>query len=116
VQFVDVETASRIEFDDGRVLTRCDQCRQMYAERTPPGTPPCKTCRVELKEENEDAAAVYFLTRRQVVTVGAGQVVDISIPAVKIAMDLYGVKDQRDCLNRIRRVFHHYLKDQGNES
>ena len=50
-----------------------------------------------------------MLTRRQVVTVGMGQVTDISIPAVKIGMDLYGVKDQLACLNRVRKVFHHFL-------
>ena len=53
---------------------------------------------------------VYMLTRRQIVTVGMGQVVDISLPAVKIAMDLYGVKDQPACLNRVRKLFHHFLK------
>lgn len=52
---------------------------------------------------------VYMLTRRQVITVGMGQVADISIPAVKIAMDLYGVKDQMGCLNRVRKLFHHFL-------
>lgn len=51
-----------------------------------------------------------MLTRRQVVTAGMGQVMDISIPAVKIAMDLYGVKDQAACLNRVRKLFHHFLK------
>ncbi len=57
-------------------------------------------------EENADAARVYMLTRQQVVTAGMGQVVDISIPAVKIAMDLYGVNDQLACLNRVRKLFH----------
>lgn len=66
-------------------------------------------------ERNEDAAKVYIMTRRQVVTAGMGQAVDISIPAVKIAMELYGVKDQLDCLNMVRRVFHKMeeRKDEG---
>lgn len=66
-------------------------------------------------ERNEDAAKVYIMTRRQVVTAGMGQAVDISIPAVKIAMELYGVKDQLGCLNMVRRVFHKMeeRKDEG---
>ena len=78
----------------------------MYQERTPPQDPPCHQCRVDLREENEESARVYMLTRRQVVTAGMGQAVDISIPAVKIAMDLCGVKDQLVCLNRVRKLYH----------
>ena len=80
----------------------------MYGRRSPPAEPPCKQCRVELAEENAEVAQIYMLTRRQVITVGAGQVADLSIPAVKIAMDLYGVRDQKACLNRVRRLFHHF--------
>lgn len=80
----------------------------MYGRRSPPAESPCGACRVELMEENAEAAQVYMLTRRQVVTAGAGEVVDISIAAVKIAMDLYGVRDQKRCLNRVRRLFHHF--------
>lgn len=63
---------------------------------------------------NEEAAAIYMLTRHQVVTKtwpsdeGMKQLIDLSIPAVKIAMDLYGVQDQRTCLERVRSVFHHF--------
>jgi len=81
----------------------------MYRQRTPPQEPPCSKCRVDLLDENMDASTVYMLTRRQVITVGMGQVADISIPAVKIAMDLYGVKDQLGCLNRVRKLFHHFM-------
>lgn len=95
MEFVDLETSSRITLEDGTVLTRCDQCRQMYAERTPPGTPPCETCRVELLEENEDIATVYMLTRKQVVTVGQGQAIDINIPAVKVEWTCTALKTRR---------------------
>jgi len=86
----------------------------MYAERKPPGTPPCESCRVELKVENEDAAEVYMMTRRQYVTRHNGRydhVVDIDIPAVKTVMDLYGVGDQKTCLLKVRSIFHHFLKE-----
>ena len=56
-----------------------------------------------------------MLTKRQVVTEGMGRAVDISIPAVKIAMDLCGVNDQLACLNRVRKLFHHFLGEK-NES
>ena len=80
----------------------------MYAERTPPGTPPCETCRVELLEENEDTATIYMLTRKQVITAEQGQIIDISIPAVKIAMDMHGGKDQKECLQNVRHLFYYF--------
>lgn len=80
----------------------------MYERREPPDEPPCITCRVDLLDENAETAQVYMLTRRQVITVGQGDVADISIPAVKIAMDLYGVREQKNCLNRVRRLFHYF--------
>jgi len=108
VQYVDDQSASRIELDDGTVIPKCDQCRQMYAERKPPGIPPCDTCRVELKFENEEAANIYMLTRRQVVTAGMGQIIDINTQAVKIEMDIQGVGRQKECSAKVRRAFQHF--------
>ena len=117
MRFQDDLSASRVELSDGRVLTKCDQCRQMYSERTPPGVPPCKSCRVELVEDNEDAAKVYLMVRNQTVQTPTdkGVIIDLSIPAVKIAMDLHGVKqgDQLGCLERVRRTF--YAMRKGDE-
>ena len=87
----------------------------MYAKRKPPEDPPCESCRVELREENEDAAMVYLLTRRQYITAEQGRIVDISIPAIKIVMDLQGIKDQMGCLEQVRRLFHHFLKEERGE-
>ncbi len=106
MRFADDEIASRIEFDDGTVFTKCDLCRRDYAERMPPGNPPCEPCRVELLEENEDAAIIYLVTRRQYVTAENGRIVDISIPAVKAAMDTYQVRDQWNCLKKVINLFH----------
>ena len=115
---MDSQAASRIVLEDGRILTACDQCRQMYAERNPPGTPPCESCRIELKEENRDVAKIYLEVRGQIITAGMGEVVDINILAVTKLMDLYGIKNQLECLKRIRSIFHHFLskKEKGNES
>ena len=86
----------------------------MYADRKPPGNPPCENCRETLLDENVDVANVFMLTRGQVIAVGEGRVIDISIPAVKIAMDLLGVKNQRDCLMRVMNCFHYFQRKAGN--
>jgi len=93
-------------------LPTCPECKELFAERKPPEAPPCESCRVELQVENEDAAHIYMLTRRQYITAEQGRVVDISIPAVKIAMDLYQVRNQRDCLMKVRNAFHYFMNAQ----
>jgi len=101
-------------------LPTCPNCRKFHPERAVPGNAKCESCRVQLVEENEDAAEVYMATRRQYVTrmeiaVENGVpyphtvIVDISIPAVESAMRIRGVKDQWDCLVKVRQAFHHFL-------
>lgn len=58
--------------------------------------------------ENDEAVNVYLLTRNQVVMIGMETVADISIPAVKIMMDLLGVREQRDCMMKVRHLFHEF--------
>lgn len=78
----------------------------MYENRTPPQSPPCETCRVQLMEANRQAADIYLLVRDQVITAGEiNKVVDISIPAIKAVMDIFNVIDQKACLMKIRRLF-----------
>lgn len=60
-------------------------------------------------EENEDIASVYLVSRRQIILGEQGRVMDIDLRAVKVAMDLYEVKDQRECLDRVRRTFYHFM-------
>ena len=59
--------------------------------------------------ENREAMQVYMMARTQIITAGMGQVIDISIPAVKIVMDLFGVRNQKRCLSKVRAAFHHFL-------
>lgn len=84
----------------------------MYAKR-PNEEPPCITCRVDLMHENKQAAEIYMISRGQIITAGMGQPIDISIPAIKIVMDLYpgGISDQWKCLNKVRAAFHHFKPD-----
>ena len=48
--------------------------------------------------------------RGQVVTTGES-VTDISIPAVKTFMDIYGVRDQLRCLGMVKMLFFHFLAE-----
>jgi hypothetical protein len=80
----------------------------MYGNRNPPGVPPCDTCRVELLAANREAASIYMTCRRQYVTAEEGRVVGISIAALKAAMDIYGVQDQKECLDKVTRAFFHF--------
>jgi hypothetical protein len=82
-------------------------CAAIYAMREPPEQPECGACRVELRPENEEAAAVFMLCRSQVITIGEhGQPIDVNIQAVKVVMDLHGVTDQKTCLHRVRSLWH----------
>jgi hypothetical protein len=104
-----------LTLQDGSVLTKCDQCRQIYSERTPPEEPPCATCRVDLFDDNEDAARIFQIVRRQVVTRFNGQVdvvIDINHVALWQAIDGYGVRDRRGCFEKVLRLFHELLREQ----
>jgi hypothetical protein len=71
--------------------------------------PPCHKCRVELRDENEEVATVFMLTRRQFVTAENGRIVDINIQAVKTVMDLFSIRDQKKCLTAVINAFHYFL-------
>ena len=82
----------------------------MHSERVPPTEPPCDTCRVELLEENADAARIYMCCMRQVITAGeANEVIDLNYQTVKTMMDLYGVERQKECFEAVVSAFHHFL-------
>ncbi len=54
--------------------------------------------------ENEDVAKLYFLVRNQVLIVG-NKITDLNLLAIKAAMDILGVKNQADCLYRVRKLW-----------
>ena len=43
-----------------------------------------------------------------------GIITDLSIQAVKIAMDLHGVEDQLDCMEKVRRTWY-AMRERGDE-
>jgi hypothetical protein len=118
LQFADEQAASRVTLENGTVLTACDQCRTMYAERKPHGTPPCESCRVELREENEEAARIYQLVRRQIITFFNGEVdkeIDLNFASVNTVMDIYNVKNKLECFNKVIRAYYHFLGERQKE-
>ncbi len=91
----------------------CPGCRELYAARTPPQEPPCVTCRVDLFDDNEEAARIYQVVRRQVVTRFNGRedvVIDVNHVAVWQAIDGYGVRDRRGCFEKVLRLFHEMMR------
>lgn len=80
------------------------------------GEDQCDTCRVELMEENEDAAMVFVNTRRQVITAGMnGNIIDINLCAVKDVMDAYEIADQKTCMEKVASAFRHFLAKKKSE-
>ena len=81
--------------------------QELLLKRDPSGAS-VEAAIVILQEENREAATIYMLTRNQIILAPSGHAIDISIPAVKIAMDVHGVVDQKECLAKVLRLFHHF--------
>ena len=75
--------------------------------------PPCETCRVDLLEENEDAAKIYNIVRGQVIATSE-QIIDLNHLALWEAIDRYKVKEPIRCFELVNKVFHEFLsRDKG---
>ena len=81
----------------------------MYQNRVPPEKPPCETCRVPTVEENIDALVVFFKVQRQFI-VGAAGPIDINHLAIHAAMELYGIKDRRECFEKVLTLAAWWMK------
>jgi len=103
MQFSDNQAASRIELDGGIVLTKCDQCRGMHAERNPPTEPPCEICSVDLAEENRDAVRIFSIVRNQYI-MGMNGPISINHLAVWKAIEKYGIQKERETFEKIIRL------------
>jgi len=56
---------------------------------------------------NRDAVTIWNETRTQVIA-GMEDIIDINILAVKLMMDMNGIKNQKDCMWRVRVMFDEY--------
>jgi hypothetical protein len=83
-------------------------CRELQED------PPCGICVPDIFPENKDALEVFFLVEDQVITAGmSGKVISLSLPAIKVAMDICNIRNQRDCARRVKRAFSFLLEEQG---
>ncbi len=64
-----------------------------------------------LLDENIDAIQIYFLVQNQVIIAPGGQIIDLNINAIKVAMDLYEVQNQRQCLGKVMELFNYFRKE-----
>ena len=55
------------------------------------------------------------MCRNQVITAGMGEIIDINLQTVKTVMDLYSVKNQRECVEKVTKTFRHFLSKRRNE-
>jgi len=112
-----LQASPALTLEDGTVVTACDRCRETW-ERSKK-EPPCETCRVDLLEENEDAARIYRMIRGQVITRHNGKydtIMDLNHLALWAAIDGYGIKDRTGCFEKVLTVFHHFQnEDRGDE-
>ena len=113
MKFTDFQASSTFELD-GKVMSACEKCRMDYADKNPPITP-CSTCRVELREENEDAARIFQQVRGQCVTRWNGErdvVMDLNHLAVWAAIDAYGVRDRVGTFEKVLNLFFARLNEE----
>ena len=94
---------------------KCEDCKLTTIKGEPWSEARCENCRVDLMEENQDAGKVYIMCRNQVITAGMGEVVDLNLQTVKTVMDLYNIKDQRECMEKVTKTFRHYLSKRRDE-
>jgi hypothetical protein len=61
--------------------------------------------------ENRDAMEVFQVVHGQFMVDMSGNILDLDINAIKIVMDLYRVRAQKDCLGKVQRLFHLYKEE-----
>jgi len=82
----------------------------MYAERNPPGDPPCATCKESAEEENKDALKIFFLVRNQLI-MGQGGPIEINHQAIHSAMELYQIRNRRDCFEKVIKLSEYWINE-----
>lgn len=60
--------------------------------------------------QNREAGKIYLMTRNQII-VGFDKVIDLNHLAVHAAMDLYEVKNKKECFEKVLWLFQEMRKD-----
>ena len=82
----------------------CDLCEELKQNKPTP----CDKCLPELMPENLEAWKIYTICSGQLI-VGSGGPIDISHDAVHKALDLYEVRNRRDCFERVVLIARHMI-------
>ena len=84
----------------GGSFDECPKCERYF--KLNKDEPPCEQCdNPHLFFENYEAIAVYKLCRSQVLVAPMGEILGLRMEAVKTAMDLLGVENQIECLDKV---------------
>lgn len=46
-----------------------------------------------------------MMCRGQLITAGMGDIIDINLLAIKTAMDIEGIQNQKNCLRKVQKLF-----------
>jgi len=114
VRFNDDHAASRIVTDGGIVITKCDQCREIWIEKNQrgiEGEPDCDGCIVVLLKSNRIAAHIYQVVRGQSIFIFNGErsiEYDINHSAVWSAIDHYPkhIPNPWDVFEKVLHTYH----------
>jgi hypothetical protein len=88
----------------------CEACKIIHKNKG--SVSPCETCREVLFEENEDAFTIYILGRNQLI-VGV-DIIDLNYIAIKTLMDLYEIKNQKNCFEKVVQVHNYFMEIRKN--
>lgn len=80
-----------------------DPCKNEHALEGNP--PPCEQCYPVPLRRNAEAVRVYSLVSQQVRTAGMGEIIGLDYNALAWIMELCGIQDRLDCLNRVNILF-----------
>jgi len=68
-----------------------------------------------LPDGYEKAEEIFMVCRNQVIVAPMGEVIDINIQTVISTMGVYGIRNQKDCLEKVLKIFHAWQKSRKKE-
>lgn len=95
--------------DYGPLCGKDGKCETMYKKRTPPELPPCGTCLIKPMTRNVDAIRIFMVVRDQLI-ISANGPVGLNHVAVHQAMELYNIKNRKDCFERVLNLGYWWIE------